>query len=214
MKKRYFSLPKSYLSYTQYSLWLSDPKKYARHYFDDMDTSFANKGQAYGKLVADALEMSRDTGDLLTDAAMLLLPKYDVADMPIEAEFKEKGGRWLKVIAKPDSFNSITHDFIEVKTGKGRNPWTEKKAQEHVQMIWYAIVIWLKYGTMLDKAHLAWIETEDTSEGIKPTGRVDSFEVTFEPADYCMFQAKMLKVAHEIEQSWASHITNPELVNF
>ena len=214
MKKKYFSLPKGYLSYSQYALWLSDPKKYARHYFDGQDVSFINSGQTYGKVVADALEANRETGDLLTDAAMLLLPKYDVADMPIEAEFKEKGGAWLRVIAKPDTFNSITHEFGEFKTGKGKNPWTKVKAQEHVQMIWYAVVIWLKYGTMLDKAHLAWVETEETSEGIKPTGRVDSFEVKFEPADYYRFQTKMLKVAHKIEQAWAAHITNPELVNF
>ena len=34
----------------------------------------------YGKVVADALEKGVQTGDLLTDAGMLLLPKYDVAD--------------------------------------------------------------------------------------------------------------------------------------
>lgn len=214
MKKRYFSLPKGYLSYSQYCLFLSDPERYRKHYFDDFDTSFTNSGQVFGKQVADALEATRETGDLLTDVAMELLPRYDVQDQPIEAEFKERGGRWLKVIAKPDSYNSLTHEFIEVKTGKSRNPWTQVKAQEHIQMIWYAVVIWLKHGTMLDHAHLTWIETEETPEGIKPTGRVETFKVMFEPSDYYIFQAKMLKVAHEIEQAWASHVTNPELVTF
>ena len=214
MKKRYFSLPRGYLSYSQYSLFLSDPEKYKRQYFDGFDTGFTNSGQTYGKQVADALEPTRDTGDLLTDAAMLLLPKYDIADQQIEAEFKEKGGPWLKVIAKPDTFNSITHEFAEFKTGKGKNPWTQEKAQKHIQMIWYAVVIWLKYGTMLDHATLAWIETEQTTEGIKPTGLVKSFEVEFKPADYYSFQAKTLKVAHEIEIAWSAHETPEYLTKF
>ena len=212
MKKKYFSLPKSYLSYSQYCLFVSDPAKYARHYFDGQKNDYANSGQVYGKQVADALEASRDTGDLLTDASILLLPRYDVQDQPMFAEFKEKNGKWLKLIAKPDSYNSVTNEFIEVKTGKIKNPWTQQKAQSHIQMIWYAVVIWLKYGTMLDHATLAWIATEDTPLGIKPTGRVESFEVTFRPEDYYNFQAKMLKVAHEIEQAWAAHIT-PEYIS-
>lgn len=212
--KRYISLPRTYLSYSQYMLWNSDPERYKAQYFDGRDTGYTNSGQTYGKIVADALEANRETGDLLTDAAMLLLPKYDVADKQIDAEFKEKGGRWLRVIAKPDSFNSMTHEFMEFKTWKGKNPWTQTKAQNHIQMIWYAVVIWLKHGTMLDHAHLAWIETEDTDEGIKPTGRVDTFEVTFKPEDYYQFQAKMLKTAHEIEQAWAAHETKPWITTF
>lgn len=212
--KRYIPLPKSYLSYSQYMLWTSNPRRYAEHYFDGRKDDFTNSGQTYGKEVADALEASRETGDLLTDAAMLLLPKYDVQDVAMEAEFKEKGGPWLKVIAKPDSFNSLTHEFMEFKTGKEKNPWTQQKAQSHIQMIWYAVVIWLKYGTMLDHATLAWIATEDTPEGIKPTGKVETFTVTFKPEDYYSFQAKMLKVAHEIEESWAAHITKPWITTF
>ena len=214
MKKRYISLPKSYLSYSQYMLWTSNPQRYKNQYFDKRDESFTNSGQTYGKLVADALEAGRETNDMLTDAAMLLLPKYDVQDVAIEAEFKEKGGSWLKVIAKPDSFNSMTHEFMEFKTGKEKNPWTQAKAQNHIQMIWYAVVIWLKYGTMLDHATLAWIATEDTPEGIKPTGKVETFTVTFKPSDYYAFQAKMLKVAKEIEVAWASWESKPWVTTF
>ena len=213
--KRYISLPKSYLSYSQYMLWTSNPQRYKNQYFDKRDDlQFTNTGQTYGKFVADALEAGRETNDLLTDSAILLLPKYDVADVAIEAEFKEKGGCWLKVIAKPDSFNSMTHEFMEFKTGKEKNSWTQAKAQSHIQMIWYAVVIWLKYGTMLDHATLAWIATEDTPLGIKPTGRVESFEVTFKPEDYYSFQARMLAVAHEIEQAWAAHETKEWLTTF
>lgn len=214
MKKKYIFLPKGYLSYSQMMLWQNDPAKYKRQYFDGRDESFTNSGQDFGKRVANALETNDDTGDVLTDAAMLLLPKYDLMDQSFIAEFKEKGGRWLKIIAKPDTFNTISHAFRETKTGKSKNPWTQTKAQNHPQMIFYAVAIWLKYGTMNDHAFLDWIETEDTDEGIKPTGRVETFRVTFKPEDYYQFQAKMLKTAHEIEQAWAAHETKPWITTF
>lgn len=211
MIKKYISLPHDYLSHSQMVLWQSDPVKYKALYFDGRDElRTTNSGQKFGKEVADALEANRDTGDILTDAAMLLLPKYDLMDQSFIAEFKEKGGPWLKIIAKPDTFNTITHEFRETKTGK--QPWTQSKAQKHPQMIFYAIAIWLKYGTMNTNAYLDYVQTEQTPDGIKPTGHVESFEVTFKPEDYYEFQAKMLKVAHEIQEAWAAHIT-PEYIN-
>ena len=212
--KRYISLPRHHLSYSQCSLWLSDPVKYRAQYFDGRDDlNYSNSGQTYGKIVADALEAGRETGDLLTDSAMLLLPKYDVADQPIEVDVKTQYG-WLNLIAKPDTFNSITKEFVEFKTGKGKNPWTAGKAQKHFQMWYYAVVVWQKYGVMLPNAKLAWIETEDTPDGIKPTGRVEIFTVTFTPQEIMETLAKIIKIAREIELDWASHITKPYLTTF
>lgn len=217
MKKKYIQLPHFWLSYSQYSLWQTDQKRYKSIYFDKFDLKVANQAQKYGTAVATALELGRETGDLLTDAATLLLPKYDIADQPIEVDVKTKEG-WLKLIAKPDSLHSKTKDFLEYKTGT--HPWTQKKAQTHPQMIFYAVVIWQKYGIKLPGSKLAWIETERIALSdsfqieIRPTGRVEVFEVTFDPLQYLEALASMVKVAKEIEISWASHITNPELVNF
>ncbi len=211
-RKKYIQLPHDYLSYSQLSLWESDPYRYAALYFDRRDElRYSNPGQEYGKIVADALEIGKDTGDLLTDAAMLLLPKYDVADVAIETEVRTRYG-WLKLIGKPDSLNSETQEFLEFKTGK--IPWTQKKAQNHPQMLFYAVVIWLKTGAMNTRAHLAWIETECVEGITRPTGHIEVFEVTFTPQDYLVFQARMIKAAKDIEIAWASHVTNPELINF
>lgn len=211
-RKKYIELPQGYLSYSQMMLWLSSPKRYADLYFDRRDElKFTNPGQEFGKMVATSLEEGVDTGDLLTDSATLLIPKYDTADEPIHTEFRTKHG-WLKLIGKPDTFDSVTHAFREDKTGKVA--WTQKKAQNHPQMIFYAITIWLKYETMNTKAHLDWIETEYVDGITKPTGHIQTFEVTFTRKDYFEFMSKMVKVASEIELAWASHITNPELVTF
>lgn len=212
--KRFISLPRHHFSYSQWSLWLADPAKYKAVYFDKRtDLNFSNRGQTFGKEVADALEAGRETGDLLTDSAMLLLPKYDVQDAPIEVDVKTKHG-WLNLIAKPDTFNSITHEYKEFKTGKGKNPWTARKAQDHLQMWFYAVVIWQKFGTVLDGAQLSWMETEDTSEGIKPTGKVETFDVHFSKPGLMDALARIIKSAHEIEISWAGHVTRPWITTF
>lgn len=217
-KKKYIALPNDYLSYSQWSLWKTSPERYAELYFDRRDElRFSNAGQDYGKIVADALERGEETGDVLTDSAMLLLPKYDIADVAINTEFKTPYG-WLKLIGKPDSMDSETKKFLEFKTGVV--PWTLKKAQKHPQMPFYAIVIGVAYGVWNEDAILAWIETErlkDEETGklsTKPTGRVESFTVKFTRRELLEFQADIVKVAHEIELAWASHVTNPELVNF
>ena len=217
MRKYYIVLPHHHLSHSQRELWKTDPSRYKALYFDQRDElRVSNSGQEYGKVVADALENGIQTGDLLTDSAMLLLPKYDTADQPIEADFKTKDG-WLRLIAKPDTFDSKTYAFREYKTGK--HSWTQSKAQKHPQMIFYAVVIWLKYGVKLEKAHLDWIETESFQNdsgtvSINPTGRVDTFEVTFTPQQYLDELADMVRVAREIELSWAGWVTNPELLTF
>ena len=214
MTKHYISLPHHHLSYSQCLLWLSNPDRYKAQYMDGRtDLNFSNSGQIYGKIVADALEEGRETGDLLTDSAMLLLPKYDVADQPIKVDVKTKRG-WLNLIAKPDTFNSITKEFVEFKTGKSKNPWTQQKAQDHFQMWYYAVVIWQKYGVMLPNAKLAWIETEQTDEGIKPTGRVEIFTVIFTSKELLETLAKIVKIAFEIEEAWAAHETKPWITTF
>lgn len=210
--KRYLQLPHGYLSYSQMSLWGTDRTRYMGLYFDKReDLRVSNRGQEYGKLVANALEKEEETGDLLTDSAMLLLPKYDIRDVGFDVEIKTKDG-WLKLIAKPDYMDSQTKNFIEIKTG--RYPWTQAKAQSHLQMIFYAVVIWQKYDIKLPGAKLAWIETDYTDEGLKPTGRVETFEVTFTSSQYLETLSEMIRVAKEIEIAWASHVTKPYITTF
>jgi len=180
-----------------------------------------NSGMDYGKTVATALENEESTGDLLTDAAMLLLPKYDIRDKEIQVETKTKDG-WLKIIGKPDYLNSKTKEFYETKTGKGK--WTQTKAQKHPQMIFYAMLIYLAYGVVLNDAYLNWIETEDVLEPykesdwllkdrkvIKPTGNVQTFKVTFTLTDILKTLAETVKVAKEIEIAWSMHV-KPESI--
>lgn len=215
--RKYIQLPKEYLSYSQMQLWKSSPERYKAQYFDKRtDMQYTNAGQEFGKMFADALEKAEETGDLLVDAAMLLLPKYDVRDVQFYTEMKTAHG-WLKLVIKPDFFNSETKEFIEIKTGKV--PWTPSKAQKHPQMIFYATGIGLEHGVWNDKAILAWAETEQVTDetGLittQPTGHIETFPVTFTKSQYLEFQAEMIRVALEIELAWASHETREWVTTF
>lgn len=216
MKKKIIQLPKPHLSYSQIQLWKNSRQRYIELYFNN-DKRFVlnNSGLSYGKVIADALEKGVETGDILTDAAMLLLPKYDVADKEIRVTINTKDG-CFDVIGKPDSLDSKTKAFYEFKSGKGK--WTQAKAQKHPQMIFYAMLIYLAHGVVLDQASLIWIQTEDVTEAykegdwlpgdkksIKPTGHVEAFNVYFSLQDILSCMAETIRVAKEIELAWLSH---------
>ena len=212
MRKKVIQLPKEYLSYSQIQVWKHDKKRYKDLYFDNrQERRLENSGLEYGKIVADALEQEKDTGDVLTDAAMLLLPKYDVRDQEIRAEIKTKQGSFW-IIGRPDTFNSATKAFREYKTGKGA--WTQHKAQNHPQMLFYAMLIYLKHKVALTEAYLDWIETEDYTyhidgyefKGIRPTGLIKSFKIEFKLQDILSCMAETIKIAKEIELAWAAHV--------
>lgn len=209
MRKKVIQLPRGYISYSQIQLWQNDKKRYKEIYFDGRDElRVSNPGMEYGKIVATALEHGKDTDDLLTDTAMGLLPKYDVADQEIRAELKTKDGV-IEVLGRPDTMDSHSYAFREYKTGK--SPWTQKKAQNHLQMKFYAMLIYLKYKKPLREAHLDWIETVFEDGQTKPTGRVESFRVVFSLQDILNTMALTSRVAKEIEIAYASHVPDSKV---
>jgi len=211
-RKKYLSLPKEYISYSQLALWQNDPQRYKEIYFDNRDElRTSNRGMEYGKVVADALEKGIQTDDLLTDSAMLLLPKYDTPDVEFRVDMKTDRG-WVTVLAKPDSLDSKTKSFYEYKTGK--TAWTSKKAQDHLQMWLYATAVYLRDKVIPSGVKLIWIETEQVDGVVKPTGRVEEFPVVFTLKGILDTMALVSKCAKEIEIAFASHVRNPHLDNY
>lgn len=209
MKKKVLQLPKNYLSYSQIQLWLHDQARYKKLYFDNRaEFALSNDAMEYGHQVAEALEHERETGDLLTDAAMLLLPKYDIRDQEIRAELKTRDG-WIPILGRPDMMDSASKSFYEIKTGKVA--WTQNKANKHPQLSFYAMLIYLAYKVIPPRISLVWIETQDTEEGIKPTGRVQEYIVNINLHDILQTMALTSKVAKEIEAAWAIHEPDPKL---
>jgi len=174
-------------------------------------SDFAGKElMAYGKVVADALEKGIQTDDLLTDAAMLILPKYDVADVEFRVDIKCRHG-YVTLLAKPDSLDSRTKAFYEYKTGKV--PWTQTKAQNHLQMWLYALSIYVA-PRRISKSELIWIETTTDGNVVTPTGRIESFPVTFTVPELLKVMALVGRVAREIEIAYAAHVPNKAIMEY
>lgn len=219
MRKKIIQLPKPHLSYSQIQLWKHDKARYRKLYYENRDEfRLHNSGLEYGKMFAEAIENEKETGDLMTDSAILILKKYDIRDKEILVEIKTKEGSF-NVLGRPDTMDSATKAFREYKSGKGK--WTQNKAQKHPQMVFYAMLIYLKYGVVLTEAWLDWVETMDVIENegtpaerkvTKPTGRVESFYVTFTLLDILNCISDTIKIAKEIELDFACYVPEPEPV--
>lgn len=210
MKKKIIQLPKGYLSYSQIVMWQKDRPRYEKIYFDGKDAKFTNDGMDYGKIMATALEEGYDTGDLLTDAAMTLLPKYDIRDKEIRAELKTKDGA-VTLLGKPDTRDSVTGAIREYKTGKIKS-WNQNKANKHMQLKFYAMLVYLAFGKTIKEVWLDWVETEVVRtevdgfpvQTVVPTGRVTSFKVIITLNDIIEMMALCSRVAKEIETAWVT----------
>lgn len=221
-KRRAIQLPKGYLSYSQLQLWVNDSEHYKRLYFDGRDDlRTTNLGQEYGKVVADLLERGERSDDLLTDTAISLLPKYDLADKEIKTTLKTQDGD-IALLLKPDSMDSATKAFLEYKTGK--HPWTQGKAQNHLQLKFYAAGIYNEFGIVPPSIALVWIETEQVihsckdgtveSKEIKPTGRIETFPVIYKMKDILETMALITRAAKEIEVAFAQYTPDPRIATF
>jgi len=203
MKKRTLQLPRGYISYSQIQLWKSDKSRYKEVYFNGRhELGIRNSGMDFGSVVATALENDEKTGDLLTDIAMELLPKYDIRDKEITTNLETKDAI-IPLVGRPDTLDSKTFDFREYKTGKIK--WTQSKAQSSPQMKFYAMLIYLQHGKITKEAYLDWIETANTPDGIKPTGHVESFKVELSLSDILTTMSNTAAVAKEIESEWATY---------
>jgi|6_EtaG_2_1085325.scaffolds.fasta_scaffold25442_5 hypothetical protein len=207
-KKKIIQVPKGYLSFSQVSLWESSPSQYKKLYFDgDKRYGITNSGMEFGSRVADALEHGKQTGDLLTDTAMELLPKYDIQDKEITATIKTPSGS-VDILGKPDSMDSKTFDFFEFKTGKVA--WTQAKADKHLQLKFYATLIYLKYMVVPKNIELIWMETHNDDGVYTPTGRIERFKVEIKLVDIVDTMALISRVAKEIEAEWVVYEPPPE----
>jgi hypothetical protein len=95
----------------------------------------------------------------------------------------------------------VTKEFYEFKTGKVK--WTQVKADKHLQLKFYAMLIYLHYGVQVKNTELIWMETFTNPEGIvEPTGHIERFKVAITLKDILETMAITSKVAKEIESAW------------
>lgn len=191
-------IPKGYLSWSQLSLFERSPKEYKRIYIlgEEQRTS---RAMEYGSKLADVLENGDDGEDVLISSLYSLLPKYKTMEKKIEAE---TGG--IKILGKLDTYCPKTHNFREYKTGK--IPWTQRKVDNHGQITFYAMLIFLAYKKIPKDIELIWAETEYIDGEIQATGRIKTFKTKRTLIDIMKFMARVGKVAKQINEIYKKSI--------
>jgi|SRR3990167_3464973 len=139
---------------------------------------------------------------LATDLAFLPeVPRYK----HMEKKFIGKIGD-IELIGFLDSFCPNTLSILEFKTSSNKNRWNQKKAEEHGQLSFYCLLVWLNHGKLPEKCHLCYLPCRETgSFDIELTGEpVQIFEVKKTAVDVLKFgnyikdvRKKMIKYAEE-----------------
>lgn len=112
----------------------------------------------------------------------------------------------IELIGFLDSFCPNTLSILEFKTSSNKNRWNQKKAEEHGQLSFYCLLVWLNHGKLPEKCHLCYLPCRETgSFDIELTGEpVQIFEVKKTAVDVLKFgnyikdvRKKMIKYAEE-----------------
>lgn len=201
-----FLLPKPHLSWSQMEIWTKNPERYKREYFENakkLDTKYLQFGKGIAKSIEDG-----SYKEILPDLVVYKFPEYK-----IEAEIQG-----VPVLSYVDSYYDESelnpHVFREYKTGK--HPWTQAKVQKHGQLLFYAVGLRAKIGTMPEYCDLDWIETAESSDSddfwsqadkkLELTGKMQTFRRYFDERELERMEAEIVKVATEISEAYKKFI--------
>jgi len=190
--------PRPYLSYSQMVEFETSPEKYVEKYIYGQRQRIS-RNIAYGKKLADGLEVGEATGDPLLDLVASRMPKFERMDMPVEffapvTEYNkfreivfertgdiyhipvlENSGDDIPLLAVPDTAKRDYSAFKEYKTSVVK--WTQRKADESRQITFYATAMWLVTGKIPQDIELINAELQYNPDGsLSPTGNIYRFQ--------------------------------------
>jgi hypothetical protein len=202
-----YNLPRSYLSYSSWSLWKRDKQAFRRKYYFN-EAPFETVETIFGKKIAKRLEDK--------DPELSFIPSYSKSEHGIETLIGD-----VPVKGYLDTFEPDTFSFAEFKTGhlskNGKSPWDEVKVARHDQLPFYSLLIEAKYGKVDRVTYLHWIETAfkekkimfdgmeliaDTRE-LQLTGRIETFKRIIPKWERDNIKESILLVAREISEDYS-----------
>ena len=180
-----------YISHSQFILFNSSPKAYYEKYVLGKETP-STKYQRYGKKLMVDLEFDEE-GKM--PKALKRIVNSGIVEKEITATSKFINKDLFGII---DVIAINNQSFTEIKTGK--HPWDNDKVMKDTQMLFYALMINLKYA-IIPRATLVWAETKDTDDGtVEFTGRVKEFKRTFTLEELLKFQKRVELCVFEIAE--------------
>lgn len=207
-----FNLPRGYLSYSAFTLWRSDKNRFRNKYYLGLD-SFETAETIFGHKIARSLE----EGGLIKG-----VEKYEKAEKMIRVTLPEG----FDILGYLDGFTEETLKIVEIKTGHlskdGKVPWDRLKVRRHKQLVYYALLVNLKYGTYNPIVTLQWLETEfkdkqiefqghtltAKTKNLELTGRVETFQREISPWELDKMLEEIILTAKEISDDYTLWQTN------
>lgn len=202
-----YNLPRSYLSYSSWSLWKRDKQAFRRRYYFNED-SFETVETIFGKKIAKRLEDK--------DPELSFIPSYSKSEHGIETIIGDVPVKGYLDTFEPDSFS-----FGEYKTGhlskEGKAPWDIVKVAKHDQLPFYSLLIESKYGKVDRVTHLHWLETKfkekkimfegieliANSRELELTGKILTFKRIIPKWERDEIKKSIIKVAEEISEDYS-----------
>lgn len=183
------SSPRGYLSWSQMQLFEKDPNLYYQVYCEGLD-QFRSKYLELGKKMATTLENGHsDDGDPMLELMAVYMPSYPEREFDIKETFEG-----IPLVGKLDGWNKATMTIGEYKSGKN---WTQSMADQHGQLTFYALLVWLKYKKLPEKIYLHWARTDEDMEGnLVLTGEIKTFQTERSLKDIIIFSKR-------IKSAWA-----------
>lgn len=145
-------LPKEHLSHSQIQCVLQSPQEYIQRYLYGVKRESSIQ-QEYGTKITDILE-GRVKPSKTLDNALKNVPRYKMTDKEIKCVLSRK---FLEVtlLGRLDG-GEIDGSQGEYKTGMA--PWTQKRADESLQLRIYALIEYKNTGK-IPKQSLTWLPT-------------------------------------------------------
>jgi len=205
-----YNLPRNYLSYSAYNLWKSSRDQYRRRYYLDEDP-FESHETRFGNKIGAMVEENRHHDDPVVSQII----NYPLKEHKIEVEHQE-----LNLLGYLDQFHDTEFRVLEMKTGhknkKGKSPWDNVKVRKHKQLVYYSMLVKLKYGQVHPEVILQWLETEfkddttefdghilkSSTEELILTGRIETYKRVIHDWEIDKMIEDVLLTAEEISNDY------------
>ena len=197
------------LSWSAIASWQFNKEQWARKYLHGIIEE-GNAKMNYGKEIGEKLA---------TDPAYLPeVLRYNTFEHYLSGQVSG-----IPIHGYLDSFDSITHSFNEYKTSSNLNRWNQKSANEHGQLDFYYLLIYLNYKKKPEEinCHLCYIPVQETVDfttepfttkmEVTPGAKVQVFPVKKSMKDILSF-AKYLKETYQAMERYALHLSEDRFI--
>jgi hypothetical protein len=201
-------LPRSYFSYSQWSLWRRNKDQYRERYYRNQPLPETPE-MVFGKKVARLLEDKR---------RLRRVKRYSHSEFKITLNLEG-----IPLMGYLDSFDPEKKRFMEFKTGhlrhNGTVPWNRVEVAKHDQLPFYSLLIKEKFGRMERTCHLVWLETKfkikktrfaghelaSESRELELTRRVEIFPRTIYQWEREQIKESIIKTAREVSLDYEKY---------